>query len=90
LLFLSSREPALSSIKEIKNMSENQLVKLQGIITFSDEKESFFILTLEDTTGKINIISEKNFKENSTIEVLGKTEIYRNKTQIQTERIKII
>ena len=85
LLFLSSKEPQLTTINNTIKLEEGKLIKLQGNITFSDEKENFFILTLEDKTGKMNIISEKNFS--NQIEVLGKTEIYRNKTQIRAERI---
>lgn len=90
LFFLSSFEPQTTAISNVLKLSENQLVKLQGNITKTQDKDSFFILTLQDATGKINIISEKNFQENSTIEVLGKTEVFNNKTQVRAERIKQI
>ena len=89
-LLIISIEPKTKSISQVTNQSINERVKIQGKITNQNKIRDFYLLTIEDNTGKINVISGKNFTIGREVEVLGKFEIYRNKPQINADRIKTI
>lgn len=89
LLFLSNLQPKLSAISQLQNSSLNSLIRIQGkIIQTKQIQPDFYILTIQDETGEIEVLLEKNFASNKTIEITGKLEEYKNKLQIQAERIQ--
>ena len=93
LLFLSSSEPKIKTIEEIKNISKtklNQQVKIQGNLTsIRQASKNFYILTIQDNSRAIETTSEKNITSDKTLIILGKLQYYKNKTQVKAEKIKI-
>jgi uncharacterized protein YdeI (BOF family) len=84
LLFLSSLPPKLILIKNIKTNNLNKLIRIRGEI-INSEKKNFYLLTLKDSSGQIQIIHNKNLS--GKLEVIGKIKKYKNKTQIYPEKI---
>ena len=89
LLLLTNLEPKLSQISNLDNKPLNNLVKIQGKIISSREiNPNFYILTIQDNTGQIEILLNKKFENNKTLEIIGRLNKYQNKPQIQAEQIK--
>ena len=90
LLFLAnSIEPKQTNIKEINNKMLNQKVKVSGTILNIQDKESFKILSISDSTGKIDVLCEckDNLKENQKITVIGTIGEYGSYLQISADKI---
>ena len=89
LLFLSNLQPKLSAISQLQNSSLNSLIRIQGkIIQAKQIQLDFYILIIQDETGEIEVLLEKNFETNKTIEVTGKLQEYKSKIQIQVEKMQ--
>ncbi|MBU1136051.1 MAG: OB-fold nucleic acid binding domain-containing protein [Nanoarchaeota archaeon] len=89
LIFISSLEPKLTKISELNKTKIDSLIKIQGnIINSKKINQDFFILTINDNSGQIEILLNKNFSTNKQIEIIGKLEQYQNKFQIQVEKIE--
>ncbi|MGD2072700.1 MAG: hypothetical protein PVG65_04345 [Candidatus Thorarchaeota archaeon] len=88
LLLLSNISPLLITISEIENKILGSRVRIIGNLTTPRELvEDFYSINLKDATGEIRIILNKNFTTNKTVEVTGLLTEYKNKTQIQVEKI---
>lgn len=90
LLFLSNfLEPKSISISEIDDSMINKKVKVQGEILKITDKKSFLIISLEDKTGKIDVLCEckNNFQNNQKISVYGTIKEYQKSLQIQADKI---
>ena len=79
----------------IKNINEDSLykkVKVIGKITSINNQKDFQIITLKDSTGSILIFSKnkKIFQKDQTILVIGKVQEYKNKPQINSEKISLM
>jgi len=88
-LLLISRHPAPEyQISNLSNLTLSSLVKIQGKIINSEKlSPDFFILTLQDETGQIEILLNKNFSATRQVQVTGTIDKYGNKTQIQADKI---
>jgi len=93
LILVQTLEPKKTNIKDISNKQLNKIVKITGqIINIKTFKESDFqILTIQDSTSKIQAVfnsnKQLNLKENQTITIIGKITDYKNNPQIQVEKI---
>ena len=85
LLFLSQSEPALSPFDEIKG--KEGTIKVRGrIIKNKKITENFYILTLKNKSGSVEVLVDKNITLQK-VEVIGRLDKYKNKTQIQATKI---
>ena len=94
LLVLSNiLEPSLKQIKDITTNDINKKIKVHGsIINIKSYKETNFqIILIKDSTGKIDITTNKLFdlEYNQNIIVIGIVKEYKNNLQIQAEKIII-
>ena len=92
LLLLSNIiEPELVPISKISDSMLNKKVKIQGEIFKIQDKQSFKILSIEDNTGKIDVLcnckNESQIKNNQKIIVAGKVQAYRDYLQISADKI---
>ncbi len=92
LLFLSEfLSPNITNISDINNKLLNQKTQVQGQIfnirTFEDS--NFQIISIKDSTGKIDIIlnNPTNLANNQNITVIGKITEYNQTLQIQADKI---
>ena len=93
LVFLSSHlTPKEYSIINITERNIDNYVTLKGQISNikNFQESEFYILTIEDNTGKITgTLNSRNFTINKTREyiITGKITKYENETQINIEKI---
>ena len=94
LLFLSEFiSPKITNISDINNKLLNQKTQVQGQIlsirTFEDS--NFQIISIKDSTGKINIILNNpiNITNNQNITVIGTINQYNQTLQIQADKITL-
>ncbi len=92
LLFFSSiHQPALIKISKITTNQLNKQIKITGqIIKIKNYPEyEFQLLTLKDDSGNITITLDKilNLSESKSIIVIGKVSQYKNKLQINANKI---
>jgi len=89
LLLLSNiLEPKLTKIKDITQKMLEEKVKIAGIITKVQDKETFKILSLKDDSSNIEVLCEcKNISTNQSIEVIGGIQEYNGNLQIQADKI---
>ncbi len=95
LLLLSNiLEPKLTKISEINSEKLNQKTKIRGTIIKIDYKRTFQILSVKDSTGKIEVLVNSNnifqFQKNQKITVIGKIQDYKEKLQISADKINSI
>lgn len=93
LLILSNSLPQKKlEIKEINENLLNQKIKTQGIIEKITDKKTFKILSITDSTGKINILCEckNNIKQNQSIIVIGKIQEYQKTLQVSADKIILV
>lgn len=89
LMLLNFTEPELTNISNLTIKDLNKKVKVHGkIINQQTYNENFQILIFSDETGKIEILIDKKitFSKNN-ITVIGRITQYKNKLQIQAEKI---
>ena len=88
LLLLPNISPSPITISEIENKTLGTRVRIIGNLTTPRELvEDFYSINFKDATGEIRIILTKNFTTNKTVEITGLLSEYKNKTQIQVEKI---
>lgn len=92
LLFLMNiLQPKQTDISNITNKNINQKFIINGTIieikTYEDS--NFQVITLQDSTGKIDITINQilNLTNNQEIKVIGKITEYKNNLQIQADEI---
>jgi DNA/RNA endonuclease YhcR with UshA esterase domain len=90
LLILSlTFSPKKINIKIINEDFLYKKVKVIGKITSINNQKDFQIITIRDSTGSIQIFSKnkKIFQKDQTLLVMGKVQEYKNKLQINSEKI---
>ena len=91
LILTNTLEPQLRNIEEITTKDLNKKIKIQGkIINIrSFEESNFQIISIKDSTGKIDITTNKilNLKNNQSIIVSGRVTDYKQYLQIEAEKI---
>jgi uncharacterized protein YdeI (BOF family) len=89
LLFLSNLEPKLTTISQLNQTELEKRVKIQGrIINAKQIKSNFYILTVEDSSGRIEVLLNKNLSNNRTLEIIGNLNKYKGKLQIKADIIR--
>ena len=94
LILINIIEPTKLRIKDIFSKDLNKKVevtgKIQGIKTYKES--NFQIITLNDSTGKIDITLDNptNLTKNQTIIVIGKITEYQTNLQIQADKIQLV
>ncbi len=91
LLLLYSHSPKQVKISSLQGYKENSFIKTSGKVESSKKYQEFQILTLSDSTAKIEVLFPSN--QNLTgknIEVSGIIQKYKNKKQIRAEKILVI
>ncbi len=90
LLIISNLQPPVSTIYELNKTKERKQIKLEGEIAWIREiNENFYLATLKDETGEIDLTLNKEIPINKQVEVIGELTIYNGKIQIQTKKIKL-
>lgn len=94
LLILSTAlEPKLTPIENINIKNLNKKTKVQGTIfnIRSFEETNFQIISIKDSTGKVDITTNKilELKNNQQITVTGTIKDYKQYLQIEAEKIII-
>ena len=100
LILANTIEPKLTKIKDITIKQLNKKVKILGkienikIIENNKTRESFQILTISDETGKVDAVFNTkpnlnllNLKINQNLIITGRVTQYKDKLQIQAEKI---
>jgi len=94
LFLLNIIKPTQIKIKNLDDNYLNQKVELKGIIQgIKTYKESNFqIITINDSTGKIDITLDNpiNITKNKSVTVIGKVTEYKNNLQIQADKIELL
>ncbi|MBI2629928.1 OB-fold nucleic acid binding domain-containing protein [Candidatus Pacearchaeota archaeon] len=90
LFYLSSFPPSQSKISELESRMINSRVKIFGQLIQISNQKTFFIMKIKDSTGTIEVTTEKPFPINSTLEITGKIQEYKNKKQINAEKIVLL
>lgn len=85
-------EPNMKDIVEIDERNLEEVVKIQGKITFIREYENLVVFTLDDETGKIDCVFYESIilEKNQAIEVIGKVIEYKGKIEIEANKIKFL
>ena len=96
LILTNLIEPKLTKIKDITIKQLNKKVKILGKVENiknyeTKTNENFQVLTISDETGYIETILNKdlNVKKYQEMIIIGKVIIYKDKLQIQAEKIII-
>jgi len=95
LILLSSQiNPLKTDCEAIQNLKPNTYISLSGkIISEREITMDFKVLKLKDSFADVEITCNdcNNYKYlNKTIEVVGKTSVYKEKIQISASKIQII
>lgn len=85
-------EPNLKNISEIDERSLEEVVRVQGKIILVRKYETLSVFTLDDGTGKIDVVFYENIglEKDKTVEVIGKVIEYKGKIEIEANKIKIL
>ena len=100
LILANILEPKFQKINEITLKNLNKKVKIFGIVKEikiyenNKTKEFFYVLIISDETGKIDAVFNAkpnsnllNLKTNQNITMIGRVTQYKDKLQIQVEKI---
>lgn len=86
-------EPKIISITEAKSKT-NSYVSITGKVIEVQDKTSFLILTLEDKTDNMQVLVYKdnalNIQEEMNLLISGKVIEYKNKKEINADKIKLL
>lgn len=99
LIFIISEnlEPRVSNINQLNERSLDSYVKIVGKVKDFRETKGLYIITIEDPTGKVDVIIYKTksnkveaekLKKAQRLEVLGKVSEYKGSIQINAIEIK--
>jgi hypothetical protein len=85
-----TQEPKLVKINQINNNFLNQKIKTSGHVSRITNLNNFQIITLNESK-EIEIINNhpKNLSKNQKIIIIGKVQEYKNKLQINSEKLYI-
>ena len=89
LLLANLVPPKKVSLGEINDKMLNQKVKVNGTIFNIQDKVTFKILSIEDKTGRIDVLCECGNLTYQNIEVEGTVKEYREYLQIQADKINV-
>jgi len=82
-------KPQEINICKIKELNQGDYIKAYGkIISEKNLTSDFTILTLQNSTCRVEITCNCNNFTNKNVSVVGKIEYYQNKTQINADRIQ--
>ncbi len=88
IFFLINLKPEISEIEEV--LDEKRIdgrVRISGdIISGRELAEDFYLITIKDKTGQIDVTLNKNISK-SKVEVIGTVNKYEGRIQIQAEKI---
>jgi len=91
LILANITEPEQINIKDITIKNLNKKAKIQGEVVRikSYEKSNFQIIKLKDSSGEIEITTNKilDLKNNQELIIIGRITQYKNSLQIQAEKI---
>ena len=91
LILANITEPEQINIKDITIKDVNKKAKIQGEVVRikSYEKSNFQIIKLKDSSGEIEITTNKilDLKNNQELIIIGRITQYKNSLQIQAEKI---
>jgi len=91
LILANTLEPNLQPISKITIKDLNKKIKVQGTIfnIKSFEESNFQIISIKDSSGKIDITLNKilDLKNNQELIVIGRITQYKKNLQIQVEKI---
>ncbi len=88
LFILSITKPPIKmKISDINEKNTNNLVQVTGKITKIKNYNTFKIITVKDSTGNLDIITESNLEKNESVSVIGKVQEYKNQLQIKAKNI---
>jgi len=89
LFFISSNlEPKLIKISDISGKMMDNYVRIQGEVIKSKASEGFTILTLDDSTDSISVITYQKLNVSGNIEVIGKIKEYKGSLEIEATDIR--
>jgi len=90
LLLAGILKPRMIPISEINNKLLNQKVAIQGTIFRTEVKDTFMILSVEDSAGKIDVLcdcSPEKIQNNKKVYVEGTISEYKEFLQISADKI---
>jgi len=88
LIFLSqSLEPKQVKISEINSKMMNSYVQIQGDVIKSKTSSGITILTVNDSSDSINIVSYSPINASGKIKVIGKVTDYKGLIEIEAQKI---
>jgi len=90
LIITNILQPKLTAIDQLSTKQLNKQVKIQGIITNIKTHPNFQTITIQDSTKSIQAIlnpPSKNIAKNQKIIITGTLQQYKNKLQIQINKI---
>tara|TARA_B100002003_G_scaffold243433_1_gene267863 strand:- start:583 stop:933 length:351 start_codon:yes stop_codon:yes gene_type:complete len=92
LLLANTLQPKLTTIDQLTTKQLNKQIALKGKITNIKNYETFQILTLDDTTGKIDLLINQitDYTKNQQIIITGTLSQYKENLQVQILSIKPI
>lgn len=83
-------KPKTLQINQITKQDINKNIQITGeLIQTKSPLENFQILTIKDSKGEINILTNKilNLKKSQQLTIIGKVQEYKNQLQIQADKI---
>jgi hypothetical protein len=89
LIIISIQEPRLIKITQINKNLLNQKIKTSGYVSRVTNFNDFQIITLNDSDIEIINNHPKNLSKNQRIIVIGKIQEYKNRLQINSEKLYI-
>jgi len=90
LLIINTLEPKITEIKDLSNKHLNKQVRIQGITSNIKIHENNFTTFTLNNKGQIQIICNcPNILNNHNLEILGKVTKYKNRLQIEADKIVI-
>jgi RecJ-like exonuclease len=93
IIFLADNlEPGRRNISEIDERNLDEIVKVQGNMTNIREFESLTLFTIDDGSGKIDVVfyDKVSFEEERIVQVLGRVIEYKGKIEIEANKLKIL
>ena len=91
LLLLLNPQPNLTKINEINQQHLNKNIQIQGKLIKATSLEKLTILTIKDSSGTIQATTFQtlDLKPNTKLTIDGKVTEYKEKLQLQTNKIII-
>ena len=93
LIIMQTIQPIKTKINQLDDSKINQKIQLEVQILSIKTYPTFQILRVNDSTGKIDVILDKNnilLTQNQKISIIGKINEYKTNLQIQAEKINLI